>query len=617
MDSRPAAEDLAVSGARPNPMPGRRIGEHGVIGDLQTCALVASDGTLDYLCWPNLDSATVFAALLDPAVGGEFSLAPDLADARRTQSYLPDTNVLATRWTNDIGSAEVVDFMLHPQARVGLRHRLVRRVRVTRGEVVFNACCRPRFDYARRRPQASAAGTGVVLDAGEAGGFVLHSSAPLTVEEDGGASAVFSLVAGEEAWFALGELGAPAPSGAQIAESLDLTVQAWRRWADRSTYRGRWREAVGRSALALKLLTSAEHGSIAAAATFGLPEATGAGRNWDYRAAWVRDASFTVYALVRLGYTEELAAFRRWMRGRVDDAPGTSLKVMYALDGGEARAEEELAHLEGYARSRPVRIGNGARRQTQLDIFGEVMDAIYLGNKYGAAIDRAGWTRLRELVEHVRRVWRQPDEGIWEMRGEPAEFLHSRVMCWVALDRAIRLADKRSLPAPLEAWRETRDQISEDVWKTFRHPQHGYFVQKRGGTELDASLLMMPLVRFVSATDPVWLATLDAIGAALTDDSLVFRYRNADGLEGGDGAFCACTFWYVECLARAGRLDEARRIMDRGLGYANALGLFSEELDLEGEPLGNFPQGLTHLAFISAAYFLDRALSDHRTTWQP
>nr|WP_282097567.1 glycoside hydrolase family 15 protein [Luteibacter sp. SG786] len=376
---------------------------------------------------------------------------------------------------------------------------------------------------------------------------------------------------------------------------------------------------VDRSALVLKLLVSHKHGSIAAAGTFGLPEATGASRNWDYRASWLRDASFTVYAFMRLGYVDEAEHFRKWTEDRFTELEnGNTLRIMYALDGSEALAESTLDHLAGYAGSRPVRIGNAARSQTQLDIYGELLDSIYLSNKYGRAISREGWAHVQRLVDYVCAHWMEADEGIWEVRDTPRHFLHSGLMCWVALDRAVRLARKRSLPGAVVEWATERDRISDDIWTHFRHPEHGYFVQTKGGRDLDASALMMPLVRFVSATDPVWLKTLDAIGEQLADDGMVFRYRNSDGLEGGDGAFTTCTFWYVECLARAGRLNEAREAMARGLRYANHVGLFAEELSLRAEPLGNFPQALTHLAFISAAYYLDRRLSTPQgETWQP
>lgn len=600
--------------------PLRRIGDHGIIGDMETAALVAADGTIDYLCWPSLDSPSVFAELLDAERGGAFEIRPALDAARVIQIYVPDTNVLTTRWMATDGSVEIVDLMPHPDARVHPEHRarcLIRQVTVTRGTVAFAARCRPRFDYAREVPQAAAADGGVRF-VGRDLTLRLHASVPLACG-NGTADADFTLGEGESAWFVFGEEALERPDDATVAAEIAATTAAWRGWLSRTSYRGRWREEMMRSALALKLLTSNRHGSIAAAATFSLPEAVGAGRNWDYRATWIRDASFTVYAFMRLGFIDEAEHFRRWASERVMAADREHpIRIMYAIDGSEAADEEELPHLAGYAGSRPVRIGNGAHAQSQLDIFGELMDSVYLSNKYGAAIDHAGWQHVRGVIDYVIANWDQPDAGIWEMRSEPRHFLHSRLMCWVALDRAIRLAKKRSLPAPLVAWSEARDAIVEDIWSNFRHPDHGYFVQDRGGTELDAALLMMPLVRFVSSTDPVWLKTLDAIGTHLRDDGLVYRYRGDDGLEGTEGAFTTCTFWYAECLARAGRLDEAQMILAKGIAYANPLGLFSEELDLRGEPIGNFPQALTHLAFISAAYFTDRRLDpSYRPNWQP
>jgi GH15 family glucan-1,4-alpha-glucosidase len=600
--------------------PLRSIGDHGVIGDLETAALVARDGTIDYLCWPSLDSATIFADLLDTGSGGAFSIRPALDGPEMLQSYVPDTNVLTTRWMAEEGSAELVDLMPHPDAgghAGGNARRLIRRVTVTRGTVTFDAVCAPRFDYARDVPTIEDIQGGVRF-AGRELAMRLYASVPLVRAQDS-ASACFTLAAGESAWFVLGDDALASRTDDGVASDVTATVAAWRNWVARASYRGRWREQVLRSALALKLLTSARHGSIAAAATFGLPEATGGIRNWDYRATWIRDASFTVYAFMRLGFVDEAEHFRKWAAQRVMAADADDpLRIMYALDGSEARDEEELPHLAGYAGSRPVRIGNAAHAQSQLDIFGELLDSVYLSNKYGAAISHEGWQHICGIVAYVGEHWQDPDAGIWEMRSEPRHFLHSRVMCWVALDRAIRLAKKRSLPAPLVAWTECRDAIVADVWANFRHPDHGYFVQQRGGTELDAALLMMPLVRFVSSTDPVWLKTLDAIGEQLRDDGLVYRYRSTDGLEGQEGAFTTCTFWYAECLARAGRLDEARLILSKGMGYANHLGLFSEELDARGRPLGNFPQALTHLAFISAAYYTDRRLDpSYRPNWQP
>jgi GH15 family glucan-1,4-alpha-glucosidase len=600
--------------------PLRSIGDHGIIGDMETAALVARDGAIDYLCWPALDSPTIFADLLDSGKGGAFTIEPELDQPRNLQLYVPDTNVLVTRWMGEAGSAEVIDLMPHPDARAGVEQGgrcVIRRVTATRGAVSFTVRCDPRFDYGRETPEVTVIENGACFAGRD---LTLHLFASVSLnQEHVGASACFTLAEGGSCWFVLGDDTLACPDDAMVADAIGATTQAWRTWLTRSTYKGRWREQVLRSALALKLLTSARHGSIAAAATFSLPEATGSGRNWDYRASWIRDASFTVYAFMRLGFIEEAEHFRQWVGGRVIAADQENpIRIMYSLDGSEAADESELPHLAGYAGSQPVRIGNAAHAQSQLDIFGELLDSVYLSNKYGAAISHDGWRHVRGLVDYVIGHWQEPDAGIWEMRSQPRHFLHSRVMCWVALDRAIRLARKRSLPAPLVAWAESRDAIVDDIWNNFRHPEHGYFVQERGGTELDAALLMMPLVRFVSSTDPVWLKTLDAIGEQLRDDGLVYRYRDADGLEGGEGAFTTCTFWYVECLARAGRLEEARMMLAQGVGYANTLGLFSEELDARGLPLGNFPQGLTHLAFISAAYFLDRCLDPaHRPSWQP
>ncbi|MEJ7687677.1 MAG: glycoside hydrolase family 15 protein [Luteimonas sp.] len=601
-----------------NPVPGRTIGEHGVIGDLDTAALVATDGTIDFMCWPHLDSPSMFAALLDPDAGGEFVLTPNLIGARAVQLYVPDTNILTTSWLGRDGSAEITDLMTHPDSDVAGPRALIRRVKATRGRVQFALRCRPRFDYARIVPTVHTTDQGVIFRNGDEGMIRLTGSVAL-VPGDAEATATFDLAVGEEAFFVLSDPKAAALDAAGVACTIMQTRKAWQRWSSRSTYRGRWREEVMRSALALKLLTSRRYGSIAAAATFGLPEATGAGRNWNYRATWIRDASFTVYAFMRLGYVEEAENFRAWMgTGGVGESQASTLRIMYALDGSQAADEVDLGHLAGYGGSKPVRVGNAANRQSQLDIYGELMDSAYLSNKYGSAASHEGWQHVRAMVRHVESHWREADAGIWELRGPGRHLTHSRLMCWVAIDRAIRLANKRSLPAPLADWTALRDQIAENIWANCRHPEHGYFVQEQGGKELDAALLMMPLVRFVSATDPVWLATLDAIGHALVDDAMVYRYRNADGLEGGEGAFTTCTFWYVECLARAGRMDEAQQAMAKGLAYANHLGLFSEELDICARPLGNTPQALTHLSFISAAHFLNRRL-DHSgdRQWQP
>jgi len=595
------------------------IGDYGVIGDLHTVALVGVDGSIDFLCLPYFDSPSVFAALVDAERGGRFQIAPVLQGAVRKQLYLPDTNVLLTRFLDVDGVAELSDFM--PAAEASQAHNLVRRAKTVRGEVRFQMRCEPRFDYARATHMAERRSDTEILFHGRCGTgelvLRLRSSVPMRLD-NGVALADFTLGADASAWFVLEVVlaGEPSPS-AQADYTSDVfkeTVNFWRRWVARNTYGGRWREMVYRSALALKLLTSSRHGSMVAAPTFGLPETIGGGRNWDYRYTWIRDSSFTLYGLMRLGYTEEAGAFMRWVTARCGEiGPDGSLQIMYGLDGRHSLPEETLPHLEGYMGSRPVRIGNAAFDNLQLDIYGELMDSVYLYDKYGSPIGYDAWTNVVRLIDWVCANWRRPDEGIWEVRGGRQEFLYSRVMCWVAIDRAIRLAIKRSFPAPLVRWHDVRDEIYQDVFTRFWDGNRQAFMQHVGATTLDAASLLMPLVRFVSPTDPRWISTLRGIERDLVSDSLVYRYRLtdafSDGLTGQEGTFSMCSFWYVECLSRMGDLQQARFFFEKMLGYANHLGLYGEELGPQAQHLGNFPQAFTHLALISAAYDLDRRLS--------
>jgi GH15 family glucan-1,4-alpha-glucosidase len=551
---------------------------------------------------------------LDDERGGSFELVPMLDGARRRQLYLPDTNVLLTRFLSSDGVAEISDFMSLLDSDGG--SRLVRRVKAVRGTIRVRMRCAPRFDYARLVPDIRVeAGTGI-FTGGDGFALRLRASKPINVSE-GAALAEFDLAAGESAFFILedasyGENSITA-NPEYVAAAFKETSNYWRRWLGRSTYRGRWRETVNRSALVLKLLTSSEHGSMIAALTFGLPEKIGGIRNWDYRYTWIRDAAFTVYAFLRLGHVDEANAFVRWLEERqIRCGNDGTLHLMYAMDGGGGFIETELPHLRGYRGSVPVRIGNAASGQLQLDIYGELMDALYLSDKYGEQVSWQTWLSITHSMEWLARNWQRADEGIWEGRGGPREFLHSRLMCWVAFDRAIRLARKRALPGPLVEWLQTRDAIYHDIHTSFWDPEQGAFVQSRGSKALDASCLLMPLMRCISPTDPRWLSTLKAVGEQLRDDSLIYRYSGEtaiDGLPGVEGTFNMCSFWYVECLARAGDVKQARFLFEKMLGYANHVGLFSEELGPAGEHLGNFPQAFTHLSLISAAYYLDRALS--------
>jgi len=580
-------------------MPYEPIENYGVIGDLQTVALVGMNGSIDFMCFPHFDSPSIFAALLDHRKGGRFQLAPVLRGERRKQIYFPDTNMLLTRFLSADGVAEVSDFM--PIKAEGRAHHLVRRAKTVRGELSFRMICAPAFDYGRAGHTVEAQ-RGEVLFTSEAADRLalrLRTSVPVKIE-NGTAIAEFKLAAGETAAFVLenaAESHGAAAHPDYVASAFKETMNFWRRWVRKSSYKGRWREMVNRSALTLKLLTYAPTGAVVAAPTFGLPEEIGGGRNWDYRFTWIRDASFTVYALMRLGYTEEAAAFGRWIEDRCQDcSPDGALQIMYGLDGRRELIEETLPHWEGYAGSSPVRIGNGAAGQLQLDIYGELMDSVYIYNKFGQPISYDLWQSLVRVTDWLCANWQQPDEGIWEVRGGRREFLYSRLMAWVAVDRAVRLSLKRSFPAPLERWLRVRDEIYTDIYRNFWNADLRSFVQYKGAQTVDASTLLMPLVKFSGPTDPRWLSTLRAIENSLVEDSLVYRYNigdaASDGLSGKEGTFNMCSFWFVECLSRAGDLEKARFFFEKAIGYANHLGLYSEELGPSGEHLGKFSAGV-------------------------
>ncbi|MGW2768490.1 glycoside hydrolase family 15 protein [Streptomyces sp. NPDC001275] len=595
------------------------IADHGLIGDLRSVALVGTDGTIDWYCCPAFDAPSVFAAILDAERGGSFELAA--AEAVRTkQFYFPDTNVLITRFFTEDGVGEVQDFMPVSGDRQGSaeteRHRLIRRVLCVRGTLPFRARVAPRFNYGADPHTVRLEGCTALFES-ETLSLALTSTVPL--ESDGtDLRADFKLAEGESAVFALDQVGGEVvPRRCAHAEAEDqfcATVAYWRRWLAQSRYRGRWREMVHRSALTLKLLTYAPTGAIVAAPTTSLPERVGGERNWDYRYVWVRDAAFAVYALLRLGFAGEAEAFMRFLTRHISPGDGKAtgpLQIMYGIDGRSELPERELGHLEGHRGSAPVRVGNAAADQLQLDIYGALIDSIYLFDKWAQPISSAQWDDVSALVEWVCENWDQPDEGVWETRGGRKNFLYSRLMCWVAVERAMRLANRRGLPADLPHWRQSRDAIYRRIMDRGWSAERQAFVQYEDGDVLDAAMLMMPLAKFIAPTDPKWLSTLDALTGDLVSDSLVYRYdsqASPDGLRGDEGTFSICSFWYVEALTRAGRLDEARLAFEKMLTYANHLGLYAEEIGPTGEQQGNFPQAFTHLSLISAAYNLDRAL---------
>ena len=601
------------------------IADHGLIGNLQTAALVATDGTIDWFCSPRFDGPSVFGSILDHDRGGHFKIGPTAHAFTRQQLYYPDTAILVTRFLTESGVGEVVDFMPVASSTTPTdRHRIVRILRCVRGEMTFALDVAPRFDYGREPHETRITDDGAVFQ-GDHNAMCLHlvrepdddRLARARLDPEGDLHVELTLPAGEMRGLVLETGHAGPPRQVRIAEArllFDDTTRFWRSWLAQSSYAGRWRETLQRSAITLKLMTYAPSGGLVAAPTAALPEQIGGERNWDYRYTWIRDASFSVYSLLGLGFTEEAAALGRWLRARVDEQVGGDsgpLNIMYRVDGSSDMSEETLPDWEGYRGSSPVRIGNGAADQLQLDIYGEAIDSIYRADEHGLQAGHQGWRRICDLLDWLTDNWNQPEEGIWETRGGRQNFTYGRLMSWVALDRGIRLADRHGRPAPLERWRRERDSIYGQVMQAGWSDARQAFVQHSATDVLDAALLRMTSVGFISPRDPMWTSTLQAMEGELVTDSLVYRYDPAaspDGLRGSEGTFSLCTFAYVDSLARAGQVEKARNTFEKMLTYANHLGLYSEEIAATGEQIGNFPQAFTHLALIDAALSLNAAL---------
>ncbi len=604
------------------------IENHGLIGDLQTAALVADDGTIDWFCAPRFDSPSIFAALVDSQRGGHFRISAERTEFVTRQLYLPGTPILITRFVSVDGVGEVIDFMPIAGDTATRQHTIVRLLRVVRGEVAFLVDCQPRFNYGRDEHETEVGEHGVTfrsrdltvnLTAARRGGpFDTHDIRRV----DGGVQEKVVMRAGD----AGGLLLETAPHGpprsvpvGRVTEMFHRTRDYWRGWLGRSHYAGRWRETVERSAMTLKLMTYAPTGALVAAPTTSLPEQIGGERNWDYRYTWIRDASFSVYSLLSLGFTEEASAFLSWLNDRIRDASERSrpLQIMYCVDGDPDLTEVTLDHLAGYRGSRPVRVGNGAATQSQLDIYGEALDSIYQADLHAIQMNHDSWQQTARMIDWLCENWDAPDDGIWETRGGRENFVYGKVMSWVAFDRGIRLSQRRGRPADVGRWTNMRDMVYRQVMERGFHKERGAFVQHYGSEVLDASLLYLPLIGFVAPTDPMWHSTLAAMDQELVSDSLVYRYNpsaSPDGLRGSEGTFSMCTFWYVDALARSGRLNEARLVFEKMQTYANHLGLYAEEIGPTGEQLGNFPQAFSHLALISAAVNLDYQL-DHGAGW--
>ncbi|MBQ1046587.1 MULTISPECIES: glycoside hydrolase family 15 protein [unclassified Micromonospora] len=592
------------------------IEDHGLIGDLQTAALVTCDGTIDWFCAPRFDSPSVFCALLDKDKGGFFQIAPHDVRYVTKQLYLPGTPILITRFISADGVAEVMDFMPVTGERVTDSHRIVRMVNMVRGTMRFRVECRPRFDFARERHE---------LERHRNGYLFRSRSATLTFNpidpvrqlwaktgeirmEDGDLIAYGTLQEGDTGGVVL-ETSSEEPRiipPEEVQGMFEWTRDYWRRWVERSRYTGRWREMVERSAITLKLMTYAPTGAMIAAPTAALPELVGGSRNWDYRYTWVRDTSFSVHALLGLGFTEEVSRYMDWLDERIREAGDHQdpLKIMYRVDGSSDLHEEVLDHLEGYRGSRPVRIGNGAADQLQLDIHGEALYAMHLADEQGIRVSHQVWKSTVRLIDWLCHNWDKRDAGIWESRHHPRNYTFGRVMSWVALDRAIRLATRTGRPGDMSCWTEQRNRIYNQVMARGFHRERGSFVQAYDENVLDAALLYMPAVGFVTPSDPLWLSTLESIERDLVSDSLVHRYdpvHSPDGLPGHEGTFNMCTFWYVEALARSGRLDDARLTLEKMFTFSNHLGLYAEEIASTGEQIGNYPQAFSHLALINSA----------------
>ncbi|MEV7429448.1 glycoside hydrolase family 15 protein [Nocardioides sp. NPDC092400] len=593
------------------------IADHGLIGDLRTCALVDAHATIDWLCAPRFDSPSVFGALLDPDAGS-WRIEPVGGTTTTHQFYLPDTTILITRFHTEEGVVEVHDFM--PVLRADdpdHRQRVVRRVAGVRGTSRLRMVLEARPDYGRAAAEVTEVEGGLLVT-GDGVRLGLSATTGLEVV-DGTVSAEVEVSSGEHVLFVLEVLeeGGEVHPGERLDtdELFEATSSFWRGWLSQSTYVGRWREMVNRSALTLKLLTHEPSGAIIAAPTTSLPEEIGGTRNWDYRYVWIRDAAFSLYALLKLGFTEEAARFMAWLSERIgEDAevdPETGpLRVAYDIDGNVPQ-ERELGHLRGYRDSAPVRVGNAATGQLQLDIYGELFDSVYLFNKYGPGISHDAWADLTRLLSWVMENWDREDAGMWEVRGEPQKHTVSRLMCWVAVERMMRTARQRGLPGELAEWAEVRDAIYRRIMDHAWDPDLGSFVAHEGASTVDASVLLMPMVKFVAPNDPRFLSSLAVVEERLVSDTLVFRYEpeaTDDGVDGEEGTFSMCSFWYVEALTRAGRLDDARLALEKMFTYANHLGLYGEQVGLTGEQLGNFPQAFTHLSLISAATNLDEAL---------
>jgi len=597
----------------------KRIEDYGLIGNLATCVLIGRDGSIDWCCFPHMESPSVFAAILDVEKGGHFSIKPRESSLGQ-QTYVDRTNVLQTTFETPSGVIIITDFMPltgHPDPQ---HQAILRKVACLQGSVDLEIEFKPRFDYARAVPSVEPALEGVVAPWQD---HVLFLQSPYPLEVYGGeARGTFTINEDESHWFSLRYGDRDPLSPAECESFLDTTTEFWSEWAhdcqrDRCIFRGPWHDHVVRSGLVLKLLTHPQTGAIAAAPTTSLPEVIGGVRNWDYRFAWIRDASFTVQGLYNLGHVEEARQYFQWLSGLCrefgDHENHLHIQVMYGLHGELDLEERELDHLSGYRGSAPVRIGNAAAQQIQLDVYGELINAVYETRGYGEETSQGDWQFIRKIANTARETWDTEDSGIWEVRGGPRHFTYSKLMCWVALDRSIRMAETVGFDAPLEEWKRTAAAIRRAILERGFSQTLNSFVQALDSEVLDATSLLIPVLGLLPPDDPRVRGTIEATLDHLTVDGLVYRYTGDDGLPGKEGAFVLCTFWLVDALVLSGQLGKAEELLLGILEHASPLGLFAEEIDPEsGDQLGNYPQAFSHVGLMSSALRLGWALATKR-----
>jgi len=588
----------------------KKLEDYGIIGNLDTCALISRDGSIDWCCFPHIESPSVFAAILDIDKGGHFWVKPK-GKFESQQLYIEKTNILKTKFNTPSGALDIADFMPVEVAEGKTLHKhqaILRKITCSKGRVELELSFKPRFDYGRVVPSLELVEAGIAASRQNQKLF-LQSPFSLSISNDEVVGR-FNVNRGETRWFVLRYGNSKPLSPEECEEHLNKTAQYWASWVHRCesskcVFGGPWHDLMVRSGLILKLSTHPSSGALIAAPTTSLPEEIGGVRNWDYRFAWIRDASFTVQALYNLGHIQEAMDYLRWLRNICTGKETSEIQIMYGLHGELDLEEQELEHLSGYLNSHPVRIGNAAAKQRQFDIYGELINAFYETSRYGESISPADWQFIKNICDYVCTIWNKEDSGIWEVRSSPKHFTYSKIMCWVALDRCIKIAEKRGFVGPIDGWEKVRNQMQQAILERGFSRKRNSFVQSFNSEVLDATSLLIPIMGFLPFNDSHIIGTIEATMEGLIVNGLVNRYEGDDGLPGREGAFVLCTFWLVDALALSGQVDKAEEIFTGLLKYISPLGLFAEEIDpISGEQLGNFPQAFSHIGLINSALYL-------------